>query len=1068
MISTIGELFNLNHFDQFSSANDVIVIRQKDGSLQSSPFHVRFGRAKIWNSINKIVQIEVNGTLTSAVMKIGRGGVAYWLQPTYGAFAKKDAERKDPDVDRHHGGDHPPYHERNLTHPWVPSGNVSETNHTSKTEGEETAAPTIGHSAQDTGEEPLEDSIPLPLLHKQEDSTIRVFRNAIQNSGDARQAKLALQAVAAGEISRRRLSTLLNPKKNFPRPAFQSEDPGEAPPGDPAMNLLDLDADKPRMESDRTFIGPFQNPALFDLSDPSQPPTDSPGIDATRDPSDVFQIPHDLPDSDLSSTDLPNGNEDSYSLDPIESFELTEEQRQLGNCSFSSSLTSGVSVTEPPPMGELEGESSLPPPPPPLPPPSLPPASSSREAGAYFARSLLPSKGDLARLNLREGCNRVRYLARKTPNGEVVAVECTIFLWDCADKLVVSDIDGTITKSDFWGHLYQAFGKGRDWTHPGTCALFAKIAANGYRMVYLSARSVAQIEQTKRYLWSLEQEGVRLPLGPVLTAPLRFFTALTQELSKQSHVFKIACLESVRDAFPAHARPFFAGFGNRYSDVISYDAAGIPVHRIFIIDPSSRLRVCQVQQTYRNLAHLVDVTFPRMHARRQTKLKSYNTLSNAFLSGNTAPGAGNGGGGDPPTTNAATSSVPSGLSMGFFDSKENDLLSFNLVNQEDEPQVALFAQSAPCVGSSTSSEEERGEDAYGPSRVGSSTRCLSTRIDSPNGVAQGDASHANGVNPSSSHLNQKGDGSTLASVGSQTSRSPFGHPKILSPASLAVYDLDAPGEYVALDPDFSSYNHWRLDPSHLIGPSSTTKLVGRVDGGLKDVKYPSKPVDSTTQKESENRTIGIPTTASGNAGGTLLGHFPPPSSSGLNSAKGERDATAAERLPVVENPPQGRIREVHATTQADLVGIHFTKASGIVDEPFLHADRPSSGVEARNVVGIPTKSSTGKEDPIQTTDPPVASASESQASISRNPPNTTKRSSFFSFPFTRKTALATGKEASSSTREEGTRGTSGSQPSLASRVHQHPDALTYYMQLNQDGIRLPTSTPSPSFLSKNK
>ena len=42
-------------------AIDVIVVRQPDGSLRASPFHVRFGKAGILRPRDKVVDITLNG-----------------------------------------------------------------------------------------------------------------------------------------------------------------------------------------------------------------------------------------------------------------------------------------------------------------------------------------------------------------------------------------------------------------------------------------------------------------------------------------------------------------------------------------------------------------------------------------------------------------------------------------------------------------------------------------------------------------------------------------------------------------------------------------------------------------------------------------------------------------------------------------------------------------------------------------------------------------------------------------------------------------------------------------------
>lgn len=97
----------------------------------------------------------------------------------------------------------------------------------------------------------------------------------------------------------------------------------------------------------------------------------------------------------------------------------------------------------------------------------------------------------------------MKYVTRKSYDTPLITVSCNIYLWNYNDKIIVSDIDGTITKSDLWGHFYSMLGKGGEWTHPGICALYTKIVNNGYKILYLSARSVTQIYQTKNYLWSL-------------------------------------------------------------------------------------------------------------------------------------------------------------------------------------------------------------------------------------------------------------------------------------------------------------------------------------------------------------------------------------------------------------------------------------------------------------------------------------------------------------------------------------------------------------------------------------
>jgi phosphatidate phosphatase PAH1 len=99
-------------------------------------------------------------------------------------------------------------------------------------------------------------------------------------------------------------------------------------------------------------------------------------------------------------------------------------------------------------------------------------------------------------------------------NGQVVRSFLYLFDWNI--RLIVSDIDGTITKSDVLGHVLPRFGK--DWTHVGITRLFANIAANGYQFMFLSSRSIAQSEETRAYLVRLKHQSFNMPAGALLCA----------------------------------------------------------------------------------------------------------------------------------------------------------------------------------------------------------------------------------------------------------------------------------------------------------------------------------------------------------------------------------------------------------------------------------------------------------------------------------------------------------------------------------------------------------------------
>jgi hypothetical protein len=292
-----------------------------------------------------------------------------------------------------------------------------------------------------------------------------------------------------------------------------------------------------------------------------------------------------------------------------------------------------------------------------------------------FVKSLQPSSEQLKLLHLRSGANDISFVAQ---NGE--AVSATLYLWTSESKIVISDIDGTITKSDVRGHLYNLVGW--DWTHAGVAQLYSNIAANGYHIIYLTSRAIGQVDATKDYLSKVAQTGFsesdfhmeggkgplpsnaatitkahnknatdspsgalaapgsaaiatgtagaaktvqlpnghmgavfKLPPGPVITSPDRLWKAFTREvLLRKPDEFKIAALSDIARLFPHGSRPFYAGFGNRHTDVKSYRAVHIHDSKIFIVNPEGDIRQFSLtyRKSYPSINALVHEMFPPM------------------------------------------------------------------------------------------------------------------------------------------------------------------------------------------------------------------------------------------------------------------------------------------------------------------------------------------------------------------------------------------------------------------------------------------------------------------------
>ncbi len=58
---------------------DVLVIEEPEGEYRSSSFHVRFGSLKVLRSVEKDIDIYINGRKKNVKMKLATWGDAYFL-----------------------------------------------------------------------------------------------------------------------------------------------------------------------------------------------------------------------------------------------------------------------------------------------------------------------------------------------------------------------------------------------------------------------------------------------------------------------------------------------------------------------------------------------------------------------------------------------------------------------------------------------------------------------------------------------------------------------------------------------------------------------------------------------------------------------------------------------------------------------------------------------------------------------------------------------------------------------------------------------------------------------------
>lgn len=109
--------------------------------------------------------------------------------------------------------------------------------------------------------------------------------------------------------------------------------------------------------------------------------------------------------------------------------------------------------------------------------------------------------------------------------------------------------------------------------------------------MYLTSRAIGQADSTRDYLKGISQGNYQLPEGPVIMSPDRLMTSLHREvILRKPEVFKMACLRDIQRLFGGNGKAFYAGFGNRITDAMSYRSVNIPSSRIFTIDSNGEVK----------------------------------------------------------------------------------------------------------------------------------------------------------------------------------------------------------------------------------------------------------------------------------------------------------------------------------------------------------------------------------------------------------------------------------------------------------------------------------------------
>jgi len=660
--SSVSTAWNSINPATLSGAIDVVVVEQEDGSLACSPFHIRFGKFSLLRPSEKKVEFKINGEKQEFPMKLGDGGEAFFVFETKESIPEAlqtsplVSPATSPDM-RPSAVNTPALQEpdpfelegdavENLA---VPDGGVGlkATPGDRRSASDGIVAPSILKSKSEGGEVPMSSMVDQSKRHNLSGDlaglgqrlTPRLERTA--TDGDLPSAKAAIKKSLNQSEP---LDSLLPTRSPSPLPT--STDRSASPSKDEAVTRA-INLSKKLWTSNIATQVTDSGDLMLDMtgykSDTSEA-LQAEGI-ARRLLSEELEGPYDI--GALIGADE-KGNLWIYSSEEAKQaaakkaaadglgalqagFQSTDALSDPGYHSDDARTDSTGDYSGTHYRRDSDSAVGM------TSHPSSPaPPTAAGDPNRNYAKTLRLTSEQLKGMNLKSGGNPMSFSVNRA------TCSATLWYWKHDVPIVISDIDGTITKSDVLGHVLTSIG--RDWTHQGVAKLYTEISANGYNFLYLTSRSVGQADTTRGYIDGVVQDGYKLPKGPIILSPDRTIAALRREVYlRKPEIFKMACLRDIMALFAGHGgtndthasaaqgltqlppgtapgrgkggSPFYAGFGNRLTDALSYRSVNIPSTRIFTINSNSEvsldlLSLNKYKTGYASMREIVDHYFP--------------------------------------------------------------------------------------------------------------------------------------------------------------------------------------------------------------------------------------------------------------------------------------------------------------------------------------------------------------------------------------------------------------------------------------------------------------------------
>ncbi|ORY14138.1 nuclear elongation and deformation protein 1 [Clohesyomyces aquaticus] len=587
---TVSKGWNSINPATLSGAIDVIVVEQEDGSLACSPFHVRFGKFQLLRPSDKKVQFTVNGVKQNYAMKLGEGGEAFFVFETSAPIP--DELQTSPLASPASSPEQKPLGSQSTLRLPDPEPLDLEGGGRIRRGRQSVSVPPTDSLHADIYDRPKSgDWSGYTMPRSKTDETLQTLSTSFDAKATGPLTVSREAATAWNEPARSVSPPPVSPSEamtraiNLSKKLFVSNIPNKV------TDSGDLMLDMTGYKSSEEEALRAEVVARKILADELEGNYDIGALIGADEKGNLWIYSSEeakaeanrkvalnmLNEDNLRSSDA--ASDPGYHSDDARSDTTVENESHYRRDSDSA-------------VGLI-----------------TPPQSTAGEVRNY-AKTLRLTDDQLKALDLKPGQNTMSFTVNRS------TCSACMFYWKHDTPIVISDIDGTITKSDALGHVLNMIG--RDWTHLGVAKLYTDIVNNGYNIFYLTSRSIGLADTTRAYLNGVVQDGYRIPNGPVIMSPDRTISALRREVYlRKPEVFKMACLRDIMNLFgkPPGQTPFYAGFGNRLTDALSYRSVNIPSTRIFTINSNAEvsldvLSLNSYKTGYASMREIVDHFFP--------------------------------------------------------------------------------------------------------------------------------------------------------------------------------------------------------------------------------------------------------------------------------------------------------------------------------------------------------------------------------------------------------------------------------------------------------------------------